>query len=132
MKLFAFTLFLVSLAACITLYIVSALKPNTAGAYLLFAIWLLTPYVIMGTALLLLQRKGKVLLHWCVTAIIVSTGGVLFLLDVIFWHSDAQGAIAVLMAPILQGITSALILPIVWWSTRNMHTKPVNHDNASR
>jgi hypothetical protein len=39
------------------------------------------------------------------------------------WHPDAQqGAIAVLMTPILQGGALALLLPVVWWVSRNART----------
>ena len=122
MKLITFTFFLITAAACITIFFVSTLRPNSIGAFLFFAIWLMTPYVAMGIVLFLLQRTDKVLFHWCIAAIIVSIGGILFLADVIFWHSDAQGAIAVLMAPIFQGITWVLLLPVILWVTRNVRT----------
>ena len=120
MKLIAFTLLLVAAAACTTIFFVSILKPTSTGAFLIFAIWLIIPYAIMGGTLLFLQRKDKVLFHWCVIAILVSTGGILFLVNVIFWNSDAQGAIAVFMTPIYQGIALVISLPVVLWWTRNV------------
>jgi hypothetical protein len=73
----------------------------------------------MCAALIILQRKGTASFHWYVVAVIVSIGGILFLADVIFWHRDAQGAIAVLMTPMLQGGALALLLPVAWWVSRN-------------
>jgi hypothetical protein len=65
------------------------------------------------------QRRGTVSFHWYVVAVIVSIGGILFLADVIFWQRDAQGAIAVLMTPLFQGGMLVLLLPVVWWVSRN-------------
>jgi len=116
------TFLLIAVAACTTVLFVSALKPTSTGAFMFFAVWLIFPYAIMSAALILLQRKGTKSFHWYVVAVIVSTGGILFLADVIFWHPDAQGAIAVLMTPILQGGALALLLPVVWWVSRNART----------
>ena len=123
MKLITFSLFIIVAAACTTIFFVSTLKPTGIGAFLFFAVWLVIPYIIMGALLLLLQRAGKTLFHWCVVAIIISVGGILFLADVIFWHTDAQGALAVLMAPIFQGIALVLLLPATLWLTRNVRIK---------
>jgi hypothetical protein len=73
----------------------------------------------MSTALIFLHRQGSASFYWCVVAVVVSAGGILFLADVIFWHRDAQGAIAVLMTPILQVGALALLVPVVWWVSRN-------------
>lgn len=116
------TFLMIAIAACTTILFVSALKPTSIGAFVFVAVWLTFPYAIMSAALILLQRKGTASFHWYIVAVIVSIGGILFLADVIFWHPDAQGAIAVLMTPILQGGASALLLPIVWWVSRNVRT----------
>jgi hypothetical protein len=54
----------------------------------------------------------------------VSTCGILFLVDVIFWHPDAQGAIAVVMTPIFQGAALVLLLPVVWWLSKSVRIWP--------
>jgi hypothetical protein len=113
------TFILVAVAACTTIFFVSALKPTSTGAFVFFAVWLNLPYVIICAVLLILQRKGTASFHWYVVAVIVSIGGILFLADAIFWHRDAQGAIAVLMTPILQGVALAIMLPIAWRVSRN-------------
>lgn len=97
-------------AACTTVGFVSALKPTSPGAFLFFAAWLVFPHAAMAAVLVLLARKGAATARWSLVAIVVSVGGVLFLADVIFWHSDAQGALAVVMAPVLQGIALAVLL----------------------
>jgi hypothetical protein len=105
---------LIALAACATVSLVSALKPVSTYAFLSLVLWLFAPYVIMTAALVLLHGKGKTSLRWGVAAMIVSAGGILALVDVIYWRPDAQGAIAVLMVPILQIAALALLLPILW------------------
>lgn len=112
----------VFLAMCVTVFFVSQLKPVSAGAFVFFAGWLLVPYVLMMAALLLSRHKRAVTMHWYVVVVLVSVGGILFLTDVIFWHPDAQGAIAVLLTPILQAIASAVLLPIASWRVRNVRT----------
>jgi len=109
----------IAIAACITLFFVSALKPTSVAAFVFFAVWLILPYVIICVALLFLLRRGAASFYWYFVAVIVSIGGIVFLADVIFWNQDAQGAIAVLMTPILQGGALALLLPIAWRLSRN-------------
>lgn len=113
------TFILIAVAACLTIFFVSALRPTSTGAFVFFTVWLNLPYAVVCALLLVLHRKGTSSFHWYAVAVIVSIGGVLFLADVIFWHRDAQGAIAVLMVPILQGGALALLLPLAWWVSRN-------------
>jgi hypothetical protein len=108
----------IAVATCSTLLFVSALKPTSTGVFVGFAVWLISPYAVMTAVLIFFQRQGTASFHWHVAAAIVCTGGILFLANVIFWHPDAQGAIAVLMTPILQGGALALILPAAWWMSR--------------
>lgn len=114
--------FVMVVAACTTIWFVSALKPTSIGAFVFFSIWLILPYAIMSTALIFLQRKGSASFHWYVVAVMVSAGGILFLTDVVFWHPDAQGSIAVLMTPILQVGALAFLLPVVLLVSRNART----------
>lgn len=116
------TLFLMAIVASITIWFVSILKPTSTGAFVFFAVWLASPYAMMSAALMFLLPKDKPFFHWYVIAVIVSTGGIFFLADVIFWHPDAQGAMAVLMTPILQGGALVLLLPVGWWVSRNART----------
>lgn len=117
-----FTFVLIAVAACITVFFVKALKPTSGGGFLFFVIWLVLPYAIMCARLILLRRNGSPSAHWYVVTVLVSIGGILFMADVIFWHPDAQGAIAVLMTPILQGGASALLLSVASWVSRNART----------
>ena len=115
------TFVLIAVAACISVIFVKALKPASDGAFLFFAVWLVLPYVIMSVVLILLRRKGTTAAHWYVVAALVSIGGIIFVADIIFWHPDAQGAIAVFMTPILQAGASALLLPVASWVSRKAH-----------
>jgi|CXWL01.1.fsa_nt_gi hypothetical protein len=113
------TYLLIAIAACTTFWLVSTLKPTSIGPFVFFTIWLISPYAMISAALMFLRPKYKPSFHWYFVAIIVSTGGILFLADIIFWHPDAQGAIAVLMTPILQGGALILLTPVGWWLSRN-------------
>lgn len=72
----------------------------------------------MSVALIVLWRKRAASPHRDIVAVLVSIGGTVFLMDVVFWHPDAQGAIAVLMTPILQGCAMALLLPVAFQVSR--------------
>ncbi|MDP2135487.1 MAG: hypothetical protein Q8J99_17940 [Sulfuritalea sp.] len=114
-----FTFILMASAACISVWFVSALKPTSVGAFIFFAAWLVAPYVILAAALIFLSPKGGSPFQWFAVAALVTVAGMLMLADVIFWHKDAQGAIAVLMVPLFQGIAYAVVLPLALWVSRN-------------
>ena len=116
------TCLLLAAAACTTLLFVRAMQPTSTGVFVFFAAWLLLPYAIMGAALALSQKKRIASGHWHVVAVMVSTGGIVFLADAIFWHPDPQGAFAVLLTPILQGGALAILLPVAWWMSQNSGT----------
>jgi hypothetical protein len=113
------TFLVLTIAACITVVFVKALKPTSTGAFLFFAAWLVLPYAVATAALITLRRKGNASVRWHLVATLVSVGGVLFLTDVIFWRPDAQGAIAVLMTPILQGVVTVVLVAVISWISRN-------------
>ena len=114
----AIGLVLITIAACVAMLFVRALEPTSTRAYLFFSIWLAIPYAGMAVALVLLERSGSASLPWYAAMSIVAFGGLLFLADTIFWHPDAQGGIAVLIAPILQAIAMTLLAPVCWWMAR--------------
>lgn len=105
----ALGLLTIAAAACTTVWFVSVLKPTSAGAFVFFTAWLVSPHVAMAAVLALLARRGGAATRWSVIAIIVSIGGIVFLADLIFWHTDAQGALAVLMAPLFQAVALAVL-----------------------
>jgi len=103
---------LILISSGITIFFVNTLKPSSATAFVFITIWLILPYLIMSGTLFYLHREKTVTIHWYVTTAIVTIGGNLLLADIVFWHPDAQGAIAVFMLPIFQGIACALLLPL--------------------
>lgn len=113
----------ITAAAGSTVWFVGAMKPTSTAAFAIFAAWLVSPYAAMAAALLFLERKGGAPVHWYVVAIIVCIGGVLFLADLIFAHSDAQGALAALTAPLLQGVALAVLLPLSGWASRQAQSR---------
>jgi hypothetical protein len=66
------------------------------------------PYVAMFIALIASWQKQRLFVSWSAAAVLVSAGGVLYLTDVIYWHSDAQGAIQVAVLAILLPLASLL------------------------
>ena len=108
-----------AIIACITVWFVSMLKPTSTVAFVFFAVWLTSPYATMSVALILLRHKYNAYFHRYIVAAIVSIGGILLLTDTIFWHADAQGAIAVLITPILQAGALGLLLLVAWLVSKN-------------
>lgn len=111
-------------SVCVSLFFVVRLQPTSAGAFAFLAVWLAVPHGAMAALLIALlialQRRGKPLLRWCVAAVLMAIGGLYVLADAIFWHTDAQGAIAVVLTPVLQGIAFAIAVPMAWWAGRRM------------
>ncbi|NJD24468.1 MAG: hypothetical protein FIB06_03580 [Betaproteobacteria bacterium] len=93
----------ITLAAVATVVFVGILKPVSATAYALFALWLLLPAIVIAASTLTARRRGRPVPagEWLLGAA-VAAGGALMLADILFWHRDAQGGIAVLMVPLLQ------------------------------
>jgi hypothetical protein len=109
-KPFAFLLMAVS--ACVSVWFVGVLKPASVGVFCFFAVWLVSPYVILSAMLVFFAPKSPRPLLWFVGTSVVSLAGILALSDVMFWHKDAQGAIAVIMVPILQAAAAVFLIPV--------------------
>lgn len=114
--------FAIAAAACATVLFVAAMKPTSTTAFALFSAWLLVPHAAIATALVLKQRKGATPAHWHAVAIVVCIGGVLAIADAIFWHPDAQGALAVMTVPLLQAIALVFLLPLSGWAHRRLQS----------
>jgi hypothetical protein len=110
-----------AIALCVTIYFTLALKPSSLNAFLFLATWLSAPYLAMGIGPFFLHKHGGASVYWCLLAVFISAGGIIYLMDVIYWHRDAQGAIAVEMTPILQMAACAIFAPLVWWLSRDAH-----------
>lgn len=113
-----FTLVLMAVSACFSVWTVSIGKPTSVGAFIFFAAWLVAPYVILSAALIFPSPKSGLSFHWFLAAL-VTVAGILMLSDVMFWHKDAQGAIAILLVPLFQGVAYAVLLPLALWVSRN-------------
>lgn len=119
----AISFLLIATAVCASVWFVDALKPTSAAGFAFFTVWLVLPYAAIGAALVFLHRKGSAALGpWYAAAGSVSVGGIAFLADVVFWHPDSQGALAVLMVPVLQGVALALLLPLFGWAQQRVRT----------
>jgi hypothetical protein len=117
------TFLLMAGAACFSVWTVSISKPTSAGAFMFFAAWLVAPYALMAAALIVLSPKSGSPFQWFAVAALVSVAGMLMLADVMFWHKDAQGAIAILLVPLFQGIAYVVLLPLALWVSRNARSQ---------
>jgi hypothetical protein len=103
----------------VNIYFVQELQPTSSKATIFVTTWLLIPQLVMFFGLLSAQRKLSSLAYWHIAIPLVTIAGVLFLVNVIFLNSDAQGGIAVIFTPIYQGFAMAILIPIVQWLSRN-------------
>jgi hypothetical protein len=105
-------------AVGLTLTMVRVLHPNTREADILFSVWLLLPYGLLAVIAAVRSRDSAEALANLSVTLLIASGGLMFLADVIFFCPDAQGAIALLMAPILQGIGIMILVPLAHWVFR--------------
>ena len=108
------TALLLAGSAIASLAFVPILKPTSTGAYLFLACWLLLPHALMTVALFFFHHRQRRTGWLCGAVAGVALAGVLLLCDIIFWHPDAQGAIAVVMTPLLQLLALAVAVPVAW------------------
>jgi hypothetical protein len=100
-----------AIAASATPVFVRALRPTTVTAGVVLGVWLLAPILALAAWVAVASAR-----QWRATAAIVSTlvavGGMVFLVNIIFVNSDAQGGIAVLFTPIYQTVAAAVLIPV--------------------
>lgn len=105
-------------AALASVAFVSAVKPNSATAFAIFAAWLALPHLLLGGTLWAIRGKSFDTPLWDLGAVAVGAAGIVYLAEVVVWHPDAQGGIAMLMTPILQSILAAVLLALAVWRRR--------------
>ena len=115
LNIFAYSLLPIS--ACVTVYFVHGLSATNTEAYILLSAWLLLPHIVMAVRLAQAQRNPRALLYWLIASAIVPIGGVVFLADILYWNSDPQGGIALILTPIYQGGAMLAIILFVDWLT---------------
>jgi hypothetical protein len=99
------------LASLASLLFVALLKPTGAWVAVLLAAWLVLPYGLL--ALIVRLGTGQAAqIAGAATSAIVAAAGLLFLSDVILWHPDPQGGIAVFFTPIYQVLALIVLLPV--------------------
>jgi len=90
---------------------------NSVIAMVLILSWMLVPYIVLAYILRSGSESVRKAVLNCGTVFLISAGGMYMLVDVMFIHPDPQGAIAVLMVPLLQLIgTGILSVFSSWWS----------------
>lgn len=103
------------LATILTLSMIRVLQPTTLKADMLFSAWLLLPYGLLA-AITAVWSTNRAAAHANLAAtLLVAGGGLMFLSDIIFFHPDAQGPIALLLVSILQGIGIMILVPLAHW-----------------
>lgn len=98
---------------------VAGWKPPGALGYVA---WALMPYAVLAAILLCVymfrvNRSVQRLSAWA--GIVIALGGPLFYFDAMFVHIDAQGALVVLMVPVIQTVLGmAVAIVVVLWQWR--------------
>lgn len=109
-------------------------KQEVAG----YVAWALMPYAVLLIACIGLRRPGvhppvrRLLLY---EIILVSLGGPLLFIDAMFIHVDAQGALAVLMIPVIQTFFGLLgvVTAVLWqWHSSRFSAKPAHQADGIR
>src|SRR5262245_14846476 len=99
-----------ALATLASWLFVAVLRPSTWLAALLAA-WLVLPYCVLALIVRLGAGRSSQIAG-AVTSAVVAAAGLLFLTDVILWHPDPQGGIAVFFTPIYQVLALIVLLPV--------------------
>lgn len=97
------------------LFVQTLVSANHLLTAILLGGWLALPYVALTLALIFGARTRGSIAATVVVSVVVAGAGLLFLADTIYWHPDAQGAIAVVFTPIYQGIGIGALLPLCKW-----------------
>lgn len=101
-----------------TLAMVMVLRPATLEAGVLFSAWLLLPYALLACLVVFGSGDRTAAQANLATVVLVAAGGLALLADIIFFHPDAQGPIALLMVPLLQSVGTAVAAPLAHWALR--------------
>jgi hypothetical protein len=112
------------LAAAGDLWFVRALQPTTLRSGAILALWLLTPLVMAAAWLRASQRSRAQSAAAGIVTTLVAAGGASFLIDAIYVHPDAQGAIAVVFAPIYQMGALVVLAPLSGWIASRVRRSP--------
>ena len=100
---------LVGVAAVCSLVFVYLLKPASAPAALLLAVWLLVPYALLA----LVVRFARVPRAALASATVIAALGLAFLLHSVVLRPDPQGAIAVMATPLYQLLATGIVVPLM-------------------
>lgn len=99
-------------AVFLTLVMIRVLQPVTLKANLFFSAWLLLPYGLLAAITAVWSSSRAEALANLSATVFIAGGGLMLLADAIFFRPDAQGPIALLMAPILQAIGIMMLVPL--------------------
>jgi hypothetical protein len=101
-----------------------------------YVAWALMPYAVLAVILLCMRlfridRSVQLLSAWA--SIVIALGGHLLYIDAMFVHVDAQGALVVLMIPVIQTAFSMVVVVVVilWqWRISRSATKPTHQTDG--
>lgn len=112
MKILALTLLVASFVVTVV-----ACWPDTGSllsvAGLKFFLWPLSPYLLVAL-LVGLARKGTAMNAMLVVCVVAAALGTALIINALYLHTDAQGALVVLLVPALQwGMLIVVGLPLL-------------------
>lgn len=102
-------------AGAADIWFVRALQPSTVRAATLLAVWLLTPRAVSAAWLSVTRRSPRQSAVAGIVTTLVAAGGTAMLIDAVYIHPDAQGAIAVVLTPIYEMAALVVLAPISAW-----------------
>jgi hypothetical protein len=102
-------------AAVGDLWLVRALQPKGVSAGILLALWLIIPRAASAAWLSVARRSARQSTVAGVVTTLVAAGATSLLIDAIYVHPDAQGAIAVVLMPIYEMAALVVLAPITAW-----------------
>jgi hypothetical protein len=100
-----------AIAAILTPVFVRALQPTTLTAGVILTVWLLAPYLALAAWVTVAHARPSTATA-AIVSILVAGGGIVFLVNIMFVHPDAQGGIGVLFTPIYQTVAAAMLIPV--------------------
>jgi hypothetical protein len=104
-----------AVAAAGDLWLVRALQPKGISAGILLALWLIIPRAASAAWLAVARRSARQSVVAGVVTTLVAAGATSRLIDAIYVHPDAQGAIAVVLMPIYEMAALVVLAPITAW-----------------
>ncbi len=113
-----------------TLAMIRVLSPTSLKADLLLSVWLMSPYALLLLIVMCFSRDRPAAQGSFTSIALVTVGGLTLLADIIWFHPDAQGPIALLMVPLFQLGGILVTLPLARLCFRRLAIRQLDDTNV--